>query len=427
MNQKRKQKIKLSTIFNENFILISIGIYLVLSCLKLSPILFEGRFWAEEALIFNDFIDKKWYECIFHLFHNHIGFVQNIYIYISTLVNFKYAPLYTTYFSYLTQSISIIILVLYRKQLKISNLGILYIIIIYLTILQSAEVFANSTCLHFHFSLLASLILLLDIKKYSEKIIFRLLLMLCGLTGVPSNLFTPLYLIDYIKCKNKERLVQFLILFSTTLLQLYLLYSSGFSQSSRNFSFNVIVFILSCTTQCFISPVFSEFIFIQIDFVIRSALNYNFIGIEYSCIFCIPFMAFICYNLIKGDYIQKKIIFTALWILICSFILSLSSDDVKADLISYWLGGRYFFTPIILFFIVLLREKNAYYYIVLAFALATNIQNNHLTRLYYNHELWRDALNRSIIENSDTITVAPSRFKIIIPKKYKRDNGIIRR
>src|SRR5258706_8595137 len=184
---------------------IALAFYATLSLVKMRAFLLEGRFWAEEgAIFFVQISGLPLLERFFFLYYGHLELATNAVIAISTLVPLRLAPLVTTHLSFVLQSIPVALLIAYRGRLGVPAWGILPLLLIVVGLPQAGEVWATSVNLHFHFSLLAAIIAAIEIGPGYPRILFRGLLALSGLSGIPANFLAPVFLGLAIRTGERE-------------------------------------------------------------------------------------------------------------------------------------------------------------------------------------------------------------------------------
>jgi hypothetical protein len=376
----------------------------------MSSYLYSGRIWAEEGTFFYENINNlSFYNSILYIYNGHLELVTNLLSYLSTRSNFKYSPLITTYGSFFVQSIPIVLIIIFRKSISISKVSTIFLIILFCGIPQSVEVWANTVNLHFYFSITAALILLINCKTNLSNNVIRFLLLICGLSGIPPNFLTPVYLYKAIVEQQRENWVQFFIIFSTTLLQLFLLYSHlGYIEESgkRIFEFNPFIYWSIVLSQEFISPL------LGIDY---SMYLYNFISSNIRSTFSFLLVALIPTLILvliaKDVFFSKKsraLSYLLYSIILLTFFSILTSHGEKFYYISPEVGFRYFYAPTFLIFLSISIKSEfgtklytkTYLFIATVSALL-NSPN------YIDGPSWAYEYNKSLTENLDRVNIWP--------------------
>lgn len=201
-----------------------VALYAAVSAVRVWPFLSEGRFWAEEASRFYPYIrTNPWYKGILFIYNGHIEIATNIVVFLSTLVCLRYAPLVTTYVSIIVQFIPVYILIKQRLRFGLDFYFLAVFIIITAGLPASAEVWGTATNLHFHFCLLASIILVTPVYSRREAYIYRILLLVSGLSGIPATLTTPFFAVQAFRTRQREKFIQFGLMATTAVVQIVLL------------------------------------------------------------------------------------------------------------------------------------------------------------------------------------------------------------
>jgi hypothetical protein len=342
-------KIKIWAGNYDKCLLVPFLFYLILSLIKISKFSAVGRFWAEEGAVFYPSIfTSKVFDGLFFVFNGHIEFVTNSLVLISTLFDLKNAPLVTTYLSLLVQSLPVIVLLKFRQQFKLNNLRIYLILVVMVGLPQSAEVFANTINLHFHFSILAALILAVSVHGFGSKLILRLMLLLSGASGVPANFLLPLFAFEAFRTKEKERIIQFLIILATTTFQLIMLAHNGVDGSKRNFFSDFSVIVLAPLAQTLISPLFGFSVADKLSIVINDARLLDLGSVFFVFVCCIPLVWFLIRIIEKNSRAINILSVSAIFLVFMNIFASLGG---KSALISAASGGRYFYATNVLLFI----------------------------------------------------------------------------
>jgi hypothetical protein len=364
--------------------------YFILCVIKISTFASVGRFWAEEGAVFYPAIyNSEALYGLFFIFNGHIELVTNFLVLISTLFKLENAPLATTYLSLLFQSLPVIVLLKYRDQFELNNVKIFFVLLIMVGLPQSAEVFANTINLHFHFSILAALVLAVNEQKNISKLALRFMLFLSGISGVPANFLLPIFALEAYRTKDRERINQFLIISSTAALQLVLLIHNGVGGSQRNFLSDFSVIFLAPFSQTLISPFFGFRTGDQLSLIIKEARSYELGSILFVSLLAIP-VAWFAKRIFDNRNRGLSILFISAVLLVVMNIFASLGD--KSGLISAAAGGRYFYATnvllIICFFGSFTFEKMLMKIIVVVIFSTSSVHIRH----NFAGPNWRDAL-----------------------------------
>lgn len=413
----------LNKINERKFLFLTLFLYMLFSLLKMRKYILDGRFWAEEGVFFYTDISKlDFIDSIFYIFNGHLEIFTNITVLISTIFPFKYAPLITTYISLFLQSIPIFLIIYFYKRLSFSRLGLIFFIIIYCSIPQSKEVWTNSINLHFFFSFLVFVILLLKPINNISNWIFRFLLLLSGLSGIPANFLVPAFLLSAIITKEKEKLIQFLILCCTSIIQISLIIRNSLEIGDRNISFDPLLTWLSSLSQIVYGPLlrsnyasFPRIIYgNEISFLTLIALVLVFI----TSFFLIK--EFI--KLIKIDKFNYIYIFSMFLLIFFSVLTSLGHD--KSNLISADGSGRYFYASALIFYMFLIVNKESLSKLFKIFIIIICLHNILYVHKNFKGPSWTESLKDACDFNEKFIDIWPYGWKMEKPKNIKGNDCI---
>lgn len=398
--------ISLKKRITDNFGIIAALAYLALSAIKMRHYLIHGRFWAEEGTFFYaDIAKRNTFDGIFYIFHGHLEIVTNIIVYTSSLVNLKYAPLVTTYLSLAAQFIPIYIMIRYRDSLALSRFNLILIIIIAAGLPQASEVWANSINLHFHFSLVVALIAAISISDGPPKWASRLLLVVSGLSGIPSNFLVPVFAVLAFRTKEKERWIHFFILSFTAFLQILLLVSNGLQSGQRDYFSTPVAFWLAPVAQSVISPLFGFGIGDQLAGILREALHLELAPFLFSIVFSMPLVYFAIIGF-AGKLNSTSVIILSAFILLFMSIFTALGDKIM--LISSAGGGRYFYAPNILLSIALLASIRKYNIFIAAAVLSLVVSSSNNIKHYIEGPSWQSNFEVSTDQKDATYKIWPN-------------------
>jgi hypothetical protein len=325
---------------------VALAFYLGLSLVKMKAYVAEGRFWAEEGTIFFvQFSNLPFLDRIFYLYYGHLELPTNLIVAMATLFPLKHAPFVTTHLSFLLQSIPVVMLIAFHRRIGIGRWGLLALILILVGLPQAGEVWATSTNLHFHFSLVAALIAIIGVGGASQKVTFRVLLAAAGLSGIPANFLAPVFLGLAVTTRDRERWIQFGIIATTCAIQLALLVANSAATGPRTVSLDPRIHWLAIVSQQVISPLVGIESGDALSGQLRRILANDLKALPLAVVCSLPIVL-----LLKEVFADKS---RRLWVyalsaLLLSVLSIVGSIGDKVPLISAGAGGRYFFASNVL-------------------------------------------------------------------------------
>lgn len=365
----------------------------------------EGRFIFEDKIFYENFYNNSPIKNLFFLFNGHLELPTNLVIQLSQFSTFLYAPLFIVWLSFILQSIPVLLLILYHRRIGIGYCGLLICILGYVGLTQSTEVWANAVNLHFHFACTAALLLVIPSHSPPEAWGFRFLVLISGLSGIPANFLLPMYIWEYLKSRDKNILINCLILAITTTVQLSLIVSSSFEVGNRTFLVNPLFYILPAVPQVIISQFFGN----RLGEISANYANNIFQYDPFSIAVTLSLFAVFLYSVIhvfkKSSPTQKTLLFSAITLYSgCIF----SSLGDKTDLISTGNGLRYFFASNIIGMVFTVsyaysHKSKIMFLLLIAFVINCSIRVNQ----YFGGPPWRNAYLKAMSEKSMTIPTWP--------------------
>jgi len=216
---------------------------LLITFLRFPRYFLQPRFWAEEGgRHFAFSYSHNWLIALFHPQLGYLNFWPNLATLLATIPPLESAPLVTTLMALLVQLIPIALILWSKSPIWNGWLRKLIGISVFMFVPLSNEVWLNTINSYNYFAIVTFLILLEDPPiTQARQWIYRVLLLIGGLSGTLSCFLIPLFLIQVIKGKNKERLIQLFILLVCAMIQVYLIFSyvgkGDFSQRFHLFGF----------------------------------------------------------------------------------------------------------------------------------------------------------------------------------------------
>ena len=198
-------------------------ITIVLIIISRAPtLLLEPRFWAEEGSVYFYYAYYlPWYKTIFSLYLGYYSLFPNLAAFLAQLLPLKYSPLVTTGLALSVQIIPFLIILWSDSRFWDTYIKRILVSLIIIFPSTTGEIWLNTITSQFYFGVITFLILLTNIDNSSEpaKWLYRILLLIAGLTGVISCFMTPLFILRAYQEKNKEHTIQAVLLVLCSLLQ----------------------------------------------------------------------------------------------------------------------------------------------------------------------------------------------------------------
>ena len=302
-------------------------ITIVLIIISRAPsLLIEPRFWAEEGSVYFSYAyNHLWYKAILTSHLGYYALFPNLAAFWAQLVPLEYSPLVTTYLALSVQIIPFIIILWSDSRFWDTYLKKILVSLIMIFSSSNGEIWLNTINSQFHFGVITFIILLTNMDNGSAltKWAYRILLLVAGLTGVISCFFTPLFILRAYQEKDKEYIIQAVLLVLCSLLQ-FGIFISFLLQNKLQHRFTN--FHLWKSSVPFVLNNF-----------IRPILGYHILSIEYFKYLLLPLV--ICLGWLLFDVLRDR---TKLLVLGSLFLVSFLSHLSSIRLAG---GGRYSFLP----------------------------------------------------------------------------------
>ena len=312
-----------------------------------SPYIFiEGRFIEEEGSVFyrNLFLNGQ-LDTLFFIsnFSGYLHLWMNIATFFSGFVHMNYAPMVTVYFP--------LVLLMYIFFYILNSTSFLYptnnskylgCMIILFSPVMTAEVWMNSLNTMSYLGIFAFL-LIFEKKQFKYKNVNFLLLFISGLSGYYASALMPVFFLKYFYFKNKVNLINFIIIFFTSIIQFSItIYSKMINEIASERFFVTYDKIINYSYNVILKALFGR----ELLQKLISFASYDFLISVFFVIFII--LSIILFRIIitKKDYILNLII-------ICFLIESLLI--LFGSAYKDFVGGRYAVCVGVIFSFIIFR------------------------------------------------------------------------
>jgi len=209
------------------------------------------RFWAEEGRVYflDAYINK--FSSLWDSHQGYYSIIPNFATYFATYAPLEYAPLVTTFISFLVQLLPFYLILINKSDLLNTSFKKILASMVILFIAHTGEIWLNTITSQFHFIIILFL-LLIDNKsalKKLKKALYLVLAFVGGLSGVPANILAPIFFYNYFITKEKANLYIFWVLSITTALQIIFIITSVSLNRIQHPNFDVIEKIFISTFQ----------------------------------------------------------------------------------------------------------------------------------------------------------------------------------
>jgi len=411
-------------IFLKNNTLKIFLIFLILLSYYRSPFIFtNGRFFSLDFVYHMISVDLSFFDSLTYVDLNarYFNLISNVSSLLSSrLLELEYAQYVSVYLSFSLYLI-IFYLILFKNSYLFTKdyqkfLGALIVLV---SPVMNFEIWLNAINLQVYFGILTLVILFL--KDENKNVLFYfILIFVSGLSGIYACIFTPLFFLKFINKKNNFNLICFLIIFSCTLLQLFIIYSSlkflalGEKNTALVLAFNTyeaISYTYNIIIRSFFASTLPVYLagLLEIDlYEVFNNENLRNILFSFSLLIIAALISFFIFCVISIKDIKDKIVCITLLVLFftISFVVTIGG-------VSDTLHGRYSaLTGIILIFSFLHLSRVSSIIFIKKFSIILMILTITLGIFDFRHKKYIEYLDCIDCPNwSDEV------------KKYKLDNN----
>lgn len=198
-------------------------LFLILTVYRMPRVVFQGRFWAEEARVFYFYAAfAPWPKALLYAFGGYMNLGANLAsVAARHLVPLDYAPRVTLVFAFIPQIVPALLLLTSRDPWLRPRLALTACLWLLVAAPSAEEVWLNTLHSQFFLALSAALILATQVETGGREIFRRIVLFLAPLYGLVAIMLLPLFAIRALIERTRGRLIQTLVLASAAAIQLF--------------------------------------------------------------------------------------------------------------------------------------------------------------------------------------------------------------
>jgi len=210
--------------------------FVLLTIWRMPAVIFEGRFWAEEATVFYvHAATTPWRQALFYSYAGYMNLGANApAVAARHLVPIDHAPRITLVFAFAAQLCPALLLVTSHAAWLRSRLALAASLLLLVAAPSSEEVWLNTLHSQFHLGLCVALILALEIEPGGRELFRRILLFLAPLYGLVAVISLSLFAVRAFVDRSRDRLIQTVVLASGSAIQLLFFYHSNPARQTLN-------------------------------------------------------------------------------------------------------------------------------------------------------------------------------------------------
>jgi hypothetical protein len=237
---------------------LALATFLIISWLKAPALYMAPRMWAEEgALYFSAIQSLRPVDALTLVVNSNLQFLTNAVVYLAAQMPLVWAAHVTTYLSFVIPVFTTYLIVLFCASYGIRRSVCLLAVFIWALLPPTYEVFATATNVQWVCSISILLICALPPRVLETRYEPALYVwaVACGLTGVPSCITAPGFLLRGVTERSRPHFVMGAALCACALFQLAIIATHPIE--GRSFAFAPLTLVLPGLLQTVLSPVMS--------------------------------------------------------------------------------------------------------------------------------------------------------------------------
>lgn len=315
-------------------------------------LLVTPRFWGEEGYhYYANLQDATLLQALVFVNRGNYQLLTNLFVYFASLFPAQWAAHVTTYLGLAVAALNIALLGLFSAQSNWHLSKTVLVLVAMALFTQGYEVYLSTTNVQWLCALSLLFVCVLDLTNAKPRHLAALYVWtaVCGLTGVPSVILSPIFLARRFAAPSQPHFQIGLILFVCAIVQAAVLVSH--EHPDRAFSPDGLLLTFPLLVQTILSPLaggdLSEDI---LRFVRQDGQIARFLMLFCALGLVAAFAVTQAYKAAANKLVPLILIVLWIWVTTVQIFGSLPPSD---SLVSAWLHGRYFFAGAICFFLLL--------------------------------------------------------------------------
>ena len=312
-----------------------------------SPYIFlNGRFMAEEGSVYfaNAYKFGFFYSLTFVDFTSgYLNLWANISGIFSNLFSLNLAPLISSYLA-LIPKILIVFLNLYCRSILFIRFEykVLFCLLVFLSPQNVPEIWLNTINSQIFFGIITFIIIFINYNQSNINYFHLSLIFFAGLTGIYSCILFPIFFFKYLIYKKKQDLLNFLAIFSCTIIQLSLVIYSKLSNLIYAEKIHAI------NLDLFINYIYNVIIKVFLGTNLTKYIYLNYLDFNLTFLTSLVVLIFLVFVLFTYFILKKKVVLnvTNSFIILSSlYSFIVTSLIVMIGATAEYVGGRYAVLP----------------------------------------------------------------------------------
>jgi|GEM_PF-3870042 hypothetical protein len=300
-----------------------------------SPVLFiNPRFWAEEGTLYTATAWESGSDVLFTVFKGNYQLLTNISAFLASLVPYSFSPFVTTYISLLILLLTLTVFSTALSGRNVARWKIMVFVLIISLLPGGYEIYLNATNIQWVVALSFLAILAIKEEQLNPKLAYPWAL-ICGLTGVPTCILCPVFLVYGFAVRSKRHLCIGAILLVCTVFQVLIIITFGVS--GRSFELSPTVPLFSLFLQTFDAPLLGYKLTSALADWLKTVTSHDLILI---CVALVD-IAIVSGTAMLLDDKKLSVTVSASWFFV-TFVQVFGALGVTTHLISASAGARHF-------------------------------------------------------------------------------------
>ncbi len=320
--------------------LLYVGVFAVLAFIKCPGLFLDPRFWAEEGSVYFAKLREAsfWQALTLTNLGSYQG-LENLSVYLATLVPLEFAPTVTTYLAFLLHAAVAFQIATVAAAYGLSRIVGLLLVAAWVLVPQSYEVWLSATNMQWVVGVSMLMVFALPAQQLERQpLLYTAWATVCGLSGIPGVLLAPFFLIRWVDEKSKALLAIGIAGLACGLVQAAVVVTLG--SSGRQYVTDPLLLVMPTVLQSILAPLFSAEFAGAIGYAINTHLP-HIDGMLLGCLILAAGVGHLAYSSSQSVAGALTVQVIGLAVLV-SLIQTFGALGNARDLLSGYGGARYY-------------------------------------------------------------------------------------